>query len=325
MAAERRRSKRLRRRHLDPSVDPSRATRALYGHFLSQLTAVDRDWVKDRVRLFFPADEALRPAREATWTTYVEHSQPYSSMLEIVQDELRRSLATLSERTENGRERQRLVDALLGHVGGYYWLGEIPLEGGLLDVFYEHADATTRAELIKQIGFTFFHAEIVEAPIVQRAVALWNHRWTVSRAHSVADRKTELEPFGWWFASGKFDMDWAIGQLRELLDAGIYPDADYAVAEALAKHVGSRPVEVLDCLSRMLPGEDNEHWRVLRCRKEIVNILSSALSQANPVAQAARDLCNRLVARGHADFLSLLAPQMLIASTDTNGVAAPPE
>ena len=37
-----------------------------------------------------------------------------------------------------------------------------------------------------------------------------------------------------------------------------------------------------------------------------MSILSAALTQAAPVAQAARDLCNRLIARGHTDFLTLL-------------------
>jgi hypothetical protein len=72
----------------------------------------------------------------------------------------------------------------------------------------------------------------------------------------------------------------------------------------------SRPLLVLECLKAMFPVEADEQWRVMRCRRGIAAVLTSTLSNPDAaVAQDARELCNRLVARGHREFIALLSPK----------------
>jgi hypothetical protein len=294
-------------RHLDPIRDPSPASRAMFGLYLSRLVAVDERWVREHLPLFFPTDPALAASRDATWTSYVEHSEPYPQMLDLVRDEYERSLRALAEPGGERADRDRFVECIVRHVVGLYWLGSIPLQGGLLDDFYTHADVATRAALLKHVGFAFYHAESVDPAIAARVQALWAYR--VAEAKTSRTGPVELAQFGWWFASGKFEDQWCLDQLRSMLEMNVYPEMEFAVAETLGRLAESRPLPALDCLARMLTSEGERQWRVMRCRNGITKVLTTTLSNPDPkVAQAARELCNRLVAWGNREFLELLPP-----------------
>jgi hypothetical protein len=131
------------------------------------------------------------------------------------------------------------------------------------------------------------------AALVDRVKALW-----VSRLEAVESgraRPTELAPFGWWFASKKFDDRWALEQLRRVLELGVYPDLDHAVAERLGELADSRPLEALHCLKLMVAGDDADEghaWRALRCRRGITQALASGLKNPDKaVASAAHAIC----------------------------------
>ncbi len=204
----------LLERHLDPARDPSRATRALFGEYLPVLSWIDRRWVLDHLPFFFPTNPSQREAREITWTVFVEHTNTCLPILELVRPQFERSLVSLGEGDGTSGRRKGLAAGIVRHLGGYYMLGGLPLQDGLLDAFYGKANAKLRGGLIEDVGFAFFHAREVDAEVVRRAQELWLHRFAATEAGPGAERQAELAPFGWWFASGKFEDVWALEQLR---------------------------------------------------------------------------------------------------------------
>lgn len=67
------------------------------------------------------------------------------------------------------------------------------------------------------------------------------------------------------------------------------------------------PLETIGITSKLLLAEDQQEWRVMGSKNEIEQILLAVLGNGDSAAQnAAWDLINRLVARGHSDFQKLL-------------------
>lgn len=101
------------------------------------------------------------------------------------------------------------------------------------------------------VGFTFFHAEEVDAAIVERAQALWLARATLAESDPTQATLEELAQFGWWFASRKFPVDWSLEQLSRILGRGVRPELDHGVADALATIAETKPLPVLACFEKM--------------------------------------------------------------------------
>ena len=248
-------------------------------------------------------------------------------MLELVRAEFERSVASLGDGDNTSPAPKRLIEGLIGHLAALYWMGALPLEGGLLGSFYAHASAPLRGQLLKHVGFAFFHADVVDPAVASRVRALWLHRFRATEAAPDPERQEELEPFGWWFASGKFENVWALEQLRRLLDSGIYPDLDHAVADALGKLAPTEPGAALACLDRMLADDGADaQWRTMRCRRGVTAVLTAILANPNTeVARGGARSCNRLVARGNTDFMALLStadrPTQTLARADGATVA----
>jgi hypothetical protein len=135
--------------------------------------------------------------------------------------------------------------------------------------------------------------------------ALWERRLQAVRDAHDPDAGEELRGYAWWFASGRFDPGWSLAQLEAMLRAGGRVEADHLVAERLAALRGAHPLEVVRALELLVETGTRE-WFVFGAREEITAILTDALTTGGAAESYARDLTNRLVARGHRDFERLL-------------------
>ena len=116
----------------------------------------------------------------------------------------------------------------------------------------------------------------------------------------------ELRGFAWWFASGKFDPAWSLAQLAAIADAGGRIQPDHVVAEQLAALCTDHLAPVLHALDLLIDGSAVRPWFVLGARDEIETILVSGIAANGECGKRARELVNKLVARGHGDYERLL-------------------
>jgi hypothetical protein len=120
-------------------------------------------------------------------------------------------------------------------------------------------------------------------------------------------QSAELVSFGWWFASKQFDETWATEQLKQSLELAGQADPDHLVVEQLVKAAESTPLAAVQCLNLMIVG-DVEGWHIHGWREEARSIILAALTSNDEEARRAGEaLVNRLGARGHLDFQSLLS------------------
>ncbi len=297
-------------KHLDPNYDPALAIRAVYGQWFPWLVLLDPVWTAQRIVKIFPPEEALSTLRDAAWDAYVTFCTPYDNAFDLLREEYGRAVERIGTISS---ERHHLADPdirLAEHLMTYYWRNKLNLNesGGLLARFYAKADGMLRGRSLEFIGRSLQNTTETVAPnILERLHALWAQRIEEVRNSSPPASHTELAAFGWWFISMKFDDDWAIAQLRDVLKLTGSIEPDYMVIERLATLASSMPILTIECLSFMIKG-DEEGWGIHSWSEHARKILATALQSTDITArQAAEDLIHRLGACGYLAFRELLS------------------
>jgi hypothetical protein len=301
-------------RHLDPEQEPTTTVRSVYGHFFPQLLACDKQWARSRVEVIFPRDASLEGLRRAAWDSYLLFNPAYRDAYELLSERYQDAIAGLAEHPgaqPEDRVAEEVREALLGHVLGLYVHGSVGLESGsLIDLFFKHAPVGTRARLIEAAG-EVTDGDLPSPQTLQRLQRLWEWQMSVLREQDQPDLE-ELEAFGWWFGSGRFDADWALTQLHELLAMEGTVQPDHTVAERLTALRHQHLAQAVGCLSLLIDASyrhaPQRSWFVTGARDEIRAILEDAIRAEEPeTRRLAREIANRLVARGHTQFGDLLS------------------
>jgi hypothetical protein len=300
-------------RHLDPEREPTRTVRSVYGRFFPQLLACDKKWARARVETIFPRNAALEGLRRAAWNSYLLFNPAYRDAYKLLSEHYSDAIAELAEhpvREPPDRGDDEAREALVGHLLGIYVQGMVGLESGsLVELFFEHAPVGMRARLIEAAG-EVANADQPAPQTLERLQRLWEWRMRTLRGREHAELE-ELERFGWWFGSGRFDEDWALTQLHDLLTVEGAVQPDHTVAKRLAalrhEHLG----QVVACLSLLIDAVHQDaaqrSWFVTGAHDEIRAILEDGIRADDPAtSRFARATVNRLIARDHTQFGDLL-------------------
>lgn len=294
----------LLERHLDPTVDPSLAVRAVYGQWFPWIVLLDADWAVEHLRQIFPA-EAEQPALFwAAWGTYVVFCRPFTNVLPI----LRTVYAEAIKAAQSGMSRQvgmgeRPSEHLAQHIMAYYWRGELSLaKDDLVAAFIGAADPKLRGRSLEWVGRALAQLEQPPSPEVQgRLEALWE--WWEKEAPVAPE---EWQAFGWWFGSGQLDQVWSLQILEAALAASVLPEPDHMVAERLAVIAEAVPVVAVRCLDRMVDLASGG-WSIHGWLVSAKVILEAALKSTDPEAkERAERVIHKLGALRFRDFRDLL-------------------
>ena len=295
-------------RGLNPEVEPSPTVRAVYGWWFPQLVLLHESWAIDQVSTIFPSYPAYFHLRDAAWGAYVTMSSPYDLVFDILSKEYYRAVERLSF-ARTGRWMTADPDhRLVEHLMSFYWRGKLDLEDpvGILRRFYTMAPRELHAHALRFVGTTLYRmgSELAD-DVSTRLQALWKRRLAATRA-GLGARSGEIQAFGWWFVSEKFDDAWAITQLSEVLKLTGEVEADHLVLERLVELAPSMPAIVVECLKWFVENE-REPWRLYTSIGSQRTILSTALQSKDRKAQRlAEDVVNRMGVRGRFDFQDLL-------------------
>lgn len=294
----------LLEQHLDPANDASLAARGVFGVRLAQLIAIDRAWVEQRRDQFFPPnDEGLAVA---TWEAYVHWNAPNRAVLEVFPDQFAAAIAR-SERARSNRRHEPEGKAT-EHLMAFYLRGYIGLDSpdGLLAAFYQRAPAWLRGHGIEFLGrVQRDEKNDLTREHCARLQLLWESRIAAATSMGREERRAELEPFGWWFASDSCDEEWRLRQLTATLKLTGSIESDSLVLEKLRSIAGAYPVEAIEALELMID-EPKDRWLVHVWLKDAVTIITIAVRDQKS-NERARALAARLVADGYDGNLVALS------------------
>lgn len=295
----------LLERHLDHTRDRSLAARRAFGVRLPNLVALDADWVRERLALFFPSKAPL--IRALTWQAYILWNRPYAGVRAVLTEEY---LAEMDRLRPRPRGRLDVGEKLAEHLMAFYLRGDVEIDSpdGLLRAFYERAPASVRGQAIAFIGHVLRDnaADAISEEHCARIRRLWEWRRVSVAGRMRNEQREELENFGWWFASEHCDQGWLLSELIATLEATGSIENDSLVMEKLAVTAPAQPDDVLHAVELMIDAP-KERWLIQVWIDDIVNIVRETLGSAADAR--ARRLGARLIADNFDNGLvALLRP-----------------
>jgi hypothetical protein len=297
-------SRELEKRLYDRSI----AVRSVYGRFLPWLLLIDKEWTERQLERVFPQEQTARVLRKAVWDAYVVYTPVYSNVFPSLRGQYQAAIDELAGAqlpANTSRDPQR---KLVEHLLVTYWRGAISLDDSLLTTFWKNASKDLRGYVIDFIGRALrTMKQPLEAEAETRLKALWTERHNAAvAAENKADYLKEMSGFGSWFGSGQFDEEWASQQYLSALEFGSRSTALSLVAKRLVGLIDRRPRETLRILGTIIDLPD-PNWVVLGSRSEIENLLKTGLESSDELSrEMAREIVNRLVARGNSTYAGLV-------------------
>lgn len=289
--------------HLDFDREPSPAVRSVLGQAFPALYWLDSRWATEQVKRIFmlPAESA---ASRGAWTTYLRFCRPFDDLFPLLEPLYRNSVDRLDPNAGLKADIDSVEYHLTTHVMSFMWRGvdgaeqlarELLLCGG---------------KSVRHLAFDFIGRSLMDAEgeVPEEPLARLRGFWEWWQLEGTSRRLLgkEVEAFGWWFASDRFEGGWADAQAKWVLSTGFVLEPDHVVVERLEARVKMDPlaaVRILDGLWESI----REQWTFYGWRDECRNILQTALASENDDAkQVAKALINKLAARGHLEFRSLL-------------------
>lgn len=294
----------LLEKHLDTKKEFSLAVRAAYGERLPQLILLDKKWVIKFLPEIFPDDKPNE--YDAVWDSYITWQSPYDDVYDITRNYYLKAVNKLN--TEINIEiKKDSNEALAKHIMSFYWRGKLNDEFGvnLFNNFWNIKNPLIRAHALTFVGESLYYTkEEINPTILERLISLWEKRLVNAKLSDNKENiKDELESFGWWFASNKFDESWNIKQLKDSLALYGQIDLDHEVIKILVGLIDKYTKDVLLCLDLMVKG-DNEGWNIYRWKEEIKEILMKAINTNEK--ELAKKIINYLGTRGYSDLEELL-------------------
>ena len=299
-------------RHLNPAHDPSVTIRSVYGAWFPQLINLDSNWTTRNLNRIFPRDEVFQDLWDAAWEGYITFwYAPNSIIFVILRKEYNHAIEQIGAATPESQNPSRTDEALAAHLPYLYWNGDLELGDSdmLLEKFFAKASGQHHEQFMRQIGKQLRDGNSeVEVDLLQRLKRLWE--WRVSQVKNATAsnlQALDLRYFSWWFASGKFDSNWAIAQLKDVIRLVKDIDYDDQLLPHLVALAPLMPLSVVECLSLMADELRSEDWSFSCYQEDSRTILLTALQSGHEAShRLAEDLINRLLARGIADFRDLL-------------------
>lgn len=293
-------------RHLDPSIDPSRAIRAVYGEWLFYLYKMGGTWVEEHMPDLFPLDHPeLADTVLHAYLGWGQYMTPEFNRL--LAPQFARAVDSLPEASEGGEESAPAhVQHVAQRIIAMYLEGELDLApDSLMAKLFGRLDEKTRARAIFLVPSTIQNAEESKRTAMRRrAVALWE--WRLASATD-----TELRGFGGWIEREEFDPAWRLAQLQAVLERIGTVDMDYRIAETLGRLATQFPADTLRCVQLLVGGENIDVMRVHRFmyRGDLQRIIHAARTSGDEaLRRQATAFANALVARGLQQFRAVLDP-----------------
>lgn len=297
-------------KHLKPCHDPALAIRAVFGEWLPELVRLDREWVSQNIKHFFPEEAGWSLQRDTTWAAYLAANDPRPETVGLLQRQYERAAREKFIAPPRGHRTADPRYRLSEHLMQMYWSGMIELDdpAELLPAFYVNAPAGLKGRALEFVGRSLDASKgELDPEVKHRLMLMWDQRFAAHRnTGPTGDAVDELKYFGWWFASRKLDEVWVISRLVSTLSVVGTLAPEFMVLTALAELAEAHPRPAVDALT-LIVESDRKGWSMVASQGAITTILNSVLVCADSAAVAdARRLVDLLGAKGHREFRHLL-------------------
>lgn len=287
--------------HIDVERDPSVATRGALGFRFAQLLSLDASWMTAQVGHLFPADKPVADA--LAWQAYVCWNRPWERVLDQFPQLYERATQRVDANPSDQRRRTDPDEHLVEHLVLFYLRGALTIDSAIFGGFYQRAPARLRAHAVEEIGRLLKASEPLLPEHCERAAEFWRARRQALRAQPPAERRVELEQFGWWFVAGKCDATWLRLELIATTDEVGSIEPDSLVLDQLVAIAPAHPIDATRAVENLIRAP-KERWFVDGHMNQILSILRAA-SDSDEARAPARAVARKLLTAGYRAFEDL--------------------
>jgi hypothetical protein len=281
--------------------DNSVAASEVLGRNFPTLFWLDKRWAISAASAIFGDKGGSRG--EVAWANYLLFCPGYDELLPLLADYYRKAISRIGAGFR--KDIDEIDRHLAQHIVFFYWRGKIGIDtdDALIADFFRTAPPDLRAHAIETIGRSLYGAVSLEPEVLNRLRTLWEWRLAELKQHR---SDGEAIPFGIWFASGQFDLDWSFENLLSVLTLSHKIELDFWVAERLASVANQRPAAAVKALGMMIEG-DREGWSIHGWGDNPRTVLTTALGSTDPLAHdEAQRVIHLLGSRGWYGYRDLL-------------------
>lgn len=265
------------------------------------LVLLDRDWAAAHVTTIFGDERG-----NAAWEADLTFCAPYDDTVTLLSEYYERAVDTLQPNKQPAPrgDKPDPDEYLAAHLTARYYRGQLPLNDGIFQRFFDRAPAHARAHAVECVGRILYRTkEPLTSATRDRLIAFWNSRRRQS-ATVPDEHRGELTAFGWWFAAGKLDAAWELTELLAVLQIYHTGELDHVMLERLATLATDHPHAAVAAL-RAIAESERQHWTILGAETHVRAILAAALHDPGTRA-AATALIHHLGILGYTKFRDLL-------------------
>lgn len=286
-------------------LEPSPSVQSSYGQFLPYLFYLDQEWVKQMKQQdkLFPKSEEKNKFWEAHWQGYIGYNNFYNEIYNLIKEEYRKAVETMSEKKEEDKQRSHYDERLVQHLIKAFWrkLENIDDKENLLAKFFKAAQVKLRARAIWFIADALKKVKPSrESEEWQRAKALWE-----DRIKKVNDE--ELANFARWLQYCPEELDDVVNLIKPIIPHLHYGLQAEDLLNYIRDNVESSTKNALSLLNEYLSMKEASRSVLFR-QKSIKEILTKTHKYKDKpnIAKEINEAVNRLGLMGYYDFRELL-------------------
>lgn len=288
---------------LDEQVERSVAVRSAIGRWFPWLQLLNPQWAEARATSVFGAPESPSRLGLAAWASFLAYTEPYDSVYGLLAPWYRAAIDRGFDAEFSAGRGHEPGETVGEHVAALAWRGVAPPDVYL--AFLDEATDSLAGRVVRFIGRAVANSSEVAPQILDRLQAIWEQRLPVLE-DAPTDHAAEIQAFGSWVASGKFDPDWSLPHFGHALSMAGVPQDSYAVLDMLAT-TSVQPGIALRALVQMTSQRTNA-WDPVSWRESAKVIVERAIEAGSSRAEV-EDVIDFFVRSGDHSFRHLMPPQ----------------
>jgi hypothetical protein len=286
------------------SEDPDVAIAAALGEAFARLYLADEEWLARELNDLFGGPEKYSAFQQAALSTALATHHPHPRLIRPLREPLLNAIGHFGANSPVlGWRNMRSYEQLIGDwIVNDHIRGNLPTDDELVAAFFDRATPEERGDVIGHVAWSMMHADEVDEAILERTKQLFDRRLAHVRSHS-ADA-AELGDFHWFVRSSKFEIEWWLPRLVEVVElySGFEPKG--MIGESLGDAADVNPAAALTVIEVLLEsrGKDDLSTRYDITENAAPKVLARALDVGGGLTERAIAVMNEL---GQAGFIDL--------------------
>lgn len=263
-------------------------TWAVFGRFLPWIDLMFHSWVEKNIDRILP--ENNRDKFDAAWCSYIKFVEPYDNIFKLLKTKFKYVLK--NKLYCNVEDEAKSISK---HVVIYYAREKIDLDDEIIKLIFNNSEnKIEKKSFINHIGFSLKdNEEEISQKIIDRFKDLWDW-WKGEISGREFENLDILKEFQWWYRCRKFDRNWAITQIHDLIITHKVHIDIYMIEKVLLEDLEKFTRKVFEIIKFLSMNDNSFYSRVNIVQETVKYIKKNTFKKDYPLKKEKDKFINKL-------------------------------